>query len=70
VFETGKIYPVCGNSWNMLQGNPKVAPHFQCFCNFEKHYGIFDGSGISMPYDRVQNKLSAISESTSGGGCC
>jgi arsenite methyltransferase len=49
VFEAGKIHPVCGNTWNMLQGNPKVAPHFQFIGNFEKHYGIFDGCGTSMP---------------------
>ncbi len=49
-FETGRVFPVCGNTWHMLHGT-RFAPHFDFIGNFEKHFGIFEGCGTSMPYD-------------------
>jgi arsenite methyltransferase len=66
IFETGKIHPVCGNTWNMLYCNPRVKDHFEYIGNFDKHYGIFEGCGSSLPYDRV----SGIGSGSSGAACC
>lgn len=60
--ETGRVFPVCGNTWHMLQGT-RFAPHFQFIGNFDRHYGLFEGCGISMPFD-------ARSATPASGACC
>jgi SAM-dependent methyltransferase len=52
--ETGRAFPVCGNTWRMLQ-DTRFAPHFEFIGNFDRHYGIFTGCGTSIPYDTVSN---------------
>jgi len=60
--ETGRVFPVCGNTWHMLQGT-RFAPHFQFIGNFDRHYGLFEGCGSSMPFD-------ARSATPASGACC
>jgi len=60
--ETGRVFPVCGNTWHMLQGT-RFAPHFQFIGNFDRHYGLFEGCGSSMPFD-------AHSATPASGACC
>ncbi|TVP93678.1 MAG: methyltransferase domain-containing protein [Pseudomonadaceae bacterium] len=62
LIETGRIFPVCGNTWRMLQ-DTRFAEHFQFIGNFDRHYGIFPGCGGALPYD---------SDNASAGGeaCC
>ena len=48
--ETGKQFPVCGNTWRMLH-DTRFAAHFDFYGNFERHYGIFPGCGMGLPYD-------------------
>ena len=72
VFEAGKIHPVCGNTWHMLQ-KTAVRDHFVFTGDFSRHYGIFEGCGSSMPYDRVAASSTGkggTSSKSSGGGCC
>jgi len=69
VFEAGKIHPVCGNTWNMLQ-QTTVAEHFEFTGDFSRHYGIFEGCGSNMPYDRVAASTGKGSDSGGGGGGC
>jgi len=40
-FETGKAYPVCGNTADMLS-QTRFANHFQIIGDKSTHYGIFD----------------------------
>ena len=64
VIRSGKVFPVCGNTWRMLQ-ETRLAPHFDFVGDFSRHYGIFEGCGSSLPFD------SSGSQSTlSQGGCC
>lgn len=49
VIETGKVFPVCGNTWMMLKGT-RFAPHFQFIGDFDQHYGIFEGCGGESPF--------------------
>jgi arsenite methyltransferase len=52
--EVGRVFPVCGNTWRMLQ-DTRFAPHFEFIGNFDRHYGIFTGCGTSIPYDTSAN---------------
>ena len=67
VFETGRVYPVCGNTWYMLQ-SPAVAPHFEFLGTFDTHYGIFEGCGDkkSLPFSEGTLKSATGSQLS----CC
>jgi arsenite methyltransferase len=60
--ETGKVFPVCGNTWHMLKST-RFSAHFEFIGNFDRHYGIFAGCGGGLPYD-----VSALT--ASGIPCC
>lgn len=62
--ETGKIFPVCGNTYKMLH-ETRMKEHFDFIGDFDKHFGIFDGCGTSLPF--AQNANNAQS---AGGACC
>ncbi len=64
LIETGKVFPVCGNTYRMLHQS-RFAPHFEFIGDMETHYGIFQGCGANLPFDDNQN----IEEATSGS-CC
>jgi SAM-dependent methyltransferase len=49
VIETGKVFPVCGNTWLMLK-ETRFAEHFDFIGSFETHYGIFAGCGGNSPF--------------------
>lgn len=49
--ETGRVFPVCGNTWRMLQ-ETRFAGHFDFIGNFDRHYGIFEGCGTAAPFGR------------------
>lgn len=48
--QTGKVFPVCGNTWRMLH-DTRLAAHFDFIGNFHRHYGIFEGCGRDLPFD-------------------
>ena len=52
-----KIFPVCGNTWNMLY-HSRFNKHFEFIGNFNNHYGIFDGCGKSIPFADNNNNNS------------
>ena len=47
---TGKVFPVCGNTWRMLHDS-RFQGHFEFIGNWDRHYGIFEGCGDAMPFD-------------------
>lgn len=51
IFETGHGFPVCGNTWRMLH-DTRFREHFNFIGDFSKHYGIFEGCGLSFPFDK------------------
>jgi SAM-dependent methyltransferase len=67
IIETGKVFPVCGNTWRML-ADTRLKSHFTFIGNFDRHYGIFDGCGTSIPYESA--KTGSTSKGSGGGGCC
>lgn len=46
---TGKVFPVCGNTWRML-AESRLATHFDFIGDFSTHYGIFEGCGTGSPF--------------------
>ncbi|GJL71643.1 MAG: methyltransferase [Nitrosomonas sp.] len=60
--ETGKQFPVCGNTWRMLH-DTRFIDHFDFFGNFDQHFGIFPGCGMGIPFDDDVN-------GEQKGGCC
>lgn len=48
--ETGRTYPVCGNSWRMLRQS-RFEPHFDFVGDFSQHFGLFAGCGGELPFD-------------------
>ena len=61
LIETGKVFPVCGNTWHMLQST-RFASHFEFIGDFSTHYGIFEGCGTDLPFEDETGAASA--------GCC
>ena len=60
--ETGKVFPVCGNTWRMLH-DTRFREHFTFIGDFSRHYGIFEGCGKALPYD-------SATAASSAGACC
>jgi ubiquinone/menaquinone biosynthesis C-methylase UbiE len=47
--ERGRVFPVCGNTWLMLE-QTRFKEHFTFIGNFDVHYGVFEGCGGGLPY--------------------
>ena len=47
--ETGRMFPICGNSWKMLS-DTRFAGHFEFFGDFATHYGVYPDCGIAVPF--------------------
>jgi SAM-dependent methyltransferase len=56
--EAGRIFPVCGNTWRML-AETRLAPHFDFFGDFQRHFGVFEGCGTALPYGLSQGEAAA-----------
>ncbi|MGR3343350.1 MAG: methyltransferase domain-containing protein [Paracoccaceae bacterium] len=54
VIETGKVFPVCGNTWMMLT-DTRFGTHFDFIGSFETHYGIFEGCGGESPFTEKED---------------
>ncbi len=60
--ETGRQFPVCGNTWRMLH-DTRFVKHFEFYGNFDQHFGIFPGCGMGIPFETV-------TPSEQRSGCC
>jgi arsenite methyltransferase len=60
--ELGKVFPVCGNTWKMLQ-DTRFSPHFEFIGDFARHHGIFADCGTTMPFGTATTTPAA-------GACC
>lgn len=50
VISAGKVFPVCGNTWRMLN-ETRFKEHFDFIGSWDTHYGVFEGCGISLPFN-------------------
>ena len=62
LIETGRLFPVCGNTWKMLV-ETRFAQHFEFFGDFSRHYGIFAGCGTTSPFGGKKDQAAV-------GVCC
>ena len=49
--DAGRVFPVCGNTWRMLHDS-RFAEHFAFIGDFNRHFGLFEGCGAALPFDR------------------
>jgi len=56
--ETGRVFPVCGNTWRMLR-DTRFAEHFDFIGSFDRHHGLFEGCGSSMPFELAAGATAA-----------
>ncbi len=62
--ETGRVFPVCGNTWRMLH-ETRFRPCFEFIGDGQTHYGLFPGCGGGLPFDETGGAGEAGSS-----GCC
>ncbi|MFP1681420.1 methyltransferase domain-containing protein [Alloalcanivorax sp. C16-1] len=62
VMETGRVFPVCGNTWRML-AESRFAGHFDFVGDFSRHFGVFEGCGLRVPFEEGDVDASS-------GACC
>ena len=67
--EKGRVFPVCGNTWNML-AETRFKEHFEFIGNFDTHFGIFEGCGTSIPYKSSIDGIGTKGSNDGGGACC
>lgn len=68
--QTGKVFPVCGNTWLMLHES-RFRKHFEFIGNWDCHYGVFQGCGVQLPYTGNDGAVNnAAAGGSEGGGCC
>ena len=68
--EKGRYFPVCGNTWRMLQ-ETRFQAHFEFYGDMNKHFGIFSDCGTALPFHRFDvAKDSDSGSEKSGGSCC
>ena len=60
--EAGRVFAVCGNTWRMLNES-RFHEHFDFIGSFERHFGLFEGCGSRLPFDRD-------AMAGAGGACC
>ena len=63
--ETGRVFPVCGNTWRMLQ-DTRFAGHFDFVGDFSRHFGLFEGCGGGLPFDQAASGAGSSGEAP----CC
>lgn len=70
--ETGKIFPVCGNTYRMLHDSPRLKEHFDFIGTWDRHYGIFEGCGGSaIPFtDPKKAGAASVGKDATSGSCC
>jgi arsenite methyltransferase len=59
--ESGRVFPVCGNTWRMLH-DTRFHRHFEFIGDFSRHYGLFPGCGGQLPFDSASG--------SAGIACC
>jgi SAM-dependent methyltransferase len=60
--DAGRALPVCGNTWRMLH-DTRFAAHFDFIGDSNRHFGLFEGCGASLPFDTEHR-------AEGGASCC
>lgn len=54
-FAAGRIYPVCGNTYDMLK-HSRFATHFDFYGDAQRHFGLFEGCGSAIPFTQTTDQ--------------
>ena len=65
VFEAGKVYSVCRNSYLMIHAT-RFKSDFEFYGAGETHYGLFEGCGPSVPFKSAHDPSAASAPAS----CC
>lgn len=65
LIEKGRVFPVCGNSYKML-AESRFAQYFDFIGDFSTHYGVFEGCGTGLPFNRASDNIA----SPEAASCC
>jgi len=57
--QTGRVFPVCGNTWRMLH-DTRFMEHFEFVGDFSRHFGIFEGCGTALPFGPKESSSSNV----------
>ena len=70
-FEKGRIYPVCGNTYNMLK-QTRFSEHFDYWGDFSTHYGLFQDCGTSNMAVNENSMVNTVTpvEAPTKSSCC
>ncbi len=58
VIERGRVFPVCGNTYRMLNES-RFASYFDFNGDWSTHYGIFPGCGTASPFAANSEQIAA-----------
>jgi arsenite methyltransferase len=61
-FVQNKRTAVCGNTFDMLEKS-RLSSHFEFQGNQDQHFGIFEGCGLSTPFEKIHSN-------TTTSSCC
>ena len=65
LIEKGKVFPVCGNTYRMLN-ETRFAAHFEFMGNWDVHYGIYPDCGVPLPFGSGES----TNAGDAAGACC
>jgi ubiquinone/menaquinone biosynthesis C-methylase UbiE len=66
IIERGAVYPVCGNTYRMLQ-QTRFNEYFEFIGTWDSHYGIYQDCGTSIPFESSASKNDGDGNDS---GCC
>jgi len=64
LFPTGKVVPVCGNTFDMLHES-RLKAHFEFIGDKSRHFGIFPDCGLAVPFTATTQDSADLA-----GACC
>ena len=66
VMDKGRVFPVCGNTFNMLKAS-RFASFFTFIGSDKTHFGVFPGCGAAVPFS---TKGDTAHTAATSGACC
>jgi SAM-dependent methyltransferase len=67
VMDTGRVFPVCGNTFDMLHES-RLRAHFDFIGDRSRHFGIFPDCGTPIPFTAA--RAGGADSDLAAGSCC
>jgi len=69
VFESGRVVPVCRNTYLMLRES-RFASDFELFGTDREHFGLFPGCGVALPFRSAAANSAPTDAKDAPSSCC